>query len=59
MCAVIDRFLQTETINKPNIRTCFSTELILLIPGFDFSDVISEDRFELKSIFLIFLTVTT
>jgi hypothetical protein len=47
MCAVIDGFLQTEIINKPNIRTYFSTELILLIPDFDVSDMISEDRFEL------------
>jgi len=50
--------MQTEIISKPNVRTFFPTELILLIPSFD-SNVISEDRFEFTSKFLYFLTITT
>jgi len=59
MYIVFDRFMQTEIISKPNIRTFFPTELTLLIPGFDVSNVISEDRFEFTSNFFYFLTVTT
>jgi len=49
MYVVFDRFMRIESASKPNIRTFFPTELILLIRGFDVSNVISEDRFELTS----------
>ena len=51
MYVVFDRFMRTEIIRKPNIRIFFPTELILLIPGFDVSNVISEDRFEFTNKF--------
>ena len=51
--------MRTEIISKPNIRTFFPTELILLIPGIDVSNVIFEDRFEFTSELFYFLTVTT
>jgi hypothetical protein len=59
MYIVFDRFMQTEMVSKLNTRTFFPTELILLIPGFDVSNVVSEDRFEFTSNFFYFLTVTT
>jgi len=59
MYVVFDRFMRTESTSKPNIRTFFPTELILLIRGFDVSNVISEDRFEFTSELFYFLTVTT
>ena len=54
MYAVIDRFMWTAVVNKFNIITYFPTEVILLIPGFDVSDVISEDGFEFTSDFFLF-----
>jgi hypothetical protein len=51
MYVVFDRFMRTEIISKPNIRTFFPTELI---PGFDVSNVISEDRFEFTINFVLF-----
>jgi len=59
MYVVFDGFMRTEIISKPNIRTFFPTELILLIWGFDVSNVISEDRFEFTSELFYFLAVTT